>query len=367
MVPRKDTAIAAVTSIPDPAADVLTFTSDYTADLSAGTDTKIFEVSAVVYCVKNSTVLTTATDDELAVDDWISVPACGIGAAKVSAAHGEAPAQAGETIVDTPATVTVTSANSGAGVSAYALKYTCVLNGQIVARMALLGVDGGGGASAVIKKFVVGYGAILPGCKLMQADGTTEVTGAVVTVTSDASLIKIYDAYVNQEIYASSPTGTSQTFQCAQAYLPLVTPTHAFTDSNGFPRGQSYDESGNYIGGQDQAILPGIAVDNHRRRLANTGLVTIKIGFSGPSVQGPQHLLIVEDYQCDAGCTPKLIGMPLETRLTSNYWSTVVELTKSDFNSYECGRRGKCDYSTGLCQCFAGYVGDNCNTLTTLV
>merc|ERR1711988_1843293 len=339
MVPRKDTAIAAVTSLPASDTDVLTFTSTFTADLSAGTDTKIFEVSAVVYCVKNSTVLTTTTDDELAVDDWISVPACGIGAAQVSAAHGEAPAATGETIVNTPATVTVTSANSG------------------------------GGASAVIKKFVVGYGAILPGCKLMQADGVSEVTNAVVTVTSDATLIKIYDAYVNQEIYASSPTGANseQTFQCAQAYLPLVTPTHAFTDGYGFARGQSYDESGNYIGGQDQAILPGIAVDNHRRRLANTGLVTIKIGFSGPSVQGPQHLLIVEDYQCDAGCTPKLIGMPLETRQTSSYWSTIVELTKSDFNSYECGRRGKCDYATGLCQCFAGYVGDNCNTLTTLV
>merc|ERR1719231_545299 len=227
-------------------------------DLTSANAAALFEVSAVVFCVKGSTVLTTATDDELAVDDWISVPACGIGAAKVSAAHGEAPAQAGETIVDTPATVTVTSANSGAGVSAYALKYTCVLNGQIVARMALLGVDGGGGASAVIKKFVVGYGAILPGCKLMQADGTTEVTNAVVTVTSDATLIKIYDAYVNQEIYASS--SSSQTFQCAQAYLPLVTPTHAFTDGYGFARGQSYDESGNYIGGQDQAILPGIAL-----------------------------------------------------------------------------------------------------------
>jgi len=364
MVPRNDTAIAAVTSIPASDTNVLTV-STYTMDLTSANAAALFEVSAVVFCVKGSTVLTTATDDGLAADAWISVPACGIGAAKVSTAHGESPAAADETIVDTPATVTVTSADSGTGVSAYALLYTCVLNGQIVARMALKGTVGG----TTMKEFVVGYGAILPGCKIMNAAGTGTVTGLDVTVTSDASLIKIYDAYVNQEIYASSPTGadSEQTFQCAQAYLPLDTPTHTFTDGNGFPRGQSYDESGNYIGGQDQAILPGIGVDNHRRRLANTGLVTIKIGFSGPSVQGPQHLLIVEDYQCDAGCTPKLTGMPLETRLTSNYWSTVVELTKSDFNSYECGRRGKCDYSTGLCQCFAGYVGDNCNTLTTLV
>jgi len=350
MVPRKDTAIAAVTSIPDPAADVLTV-STYTANLASA----VFQAAADVTCVAGSATLT-SSDTSITETNWISVPACGIGAAKVTTGHDGT-----VTVVDTPATVTVT----GSGVKAYSLLYTCVLNGQIVARMALKGTDGG----TTMTGFVVGYGAILPGCKIMNAAGTAAVTGLDVTVTSDASLIKIYDAYVNQEIYAKSATGadSEQTFRCAQAYLPLDTPTHTFTDSNGFPRGQSYDESGNYIGGQDQAILPGIGVDNHRRRLANTGLVTIKIGFSGPSVQGPQHLLIVEDYQCDAGCTPKLTGMPLETRLTSNYWSTVVELTKSDFNSYECGRRGKCDYSTGLCQCFAGYVGDNCNTLTTLV
>jgi hypothetical protein len=180
--------------------------------------------------------------------------------------------------------------------------------------------------------------------------------------TNDANAVKITTAYVNQEIFAAAASDKS--FSCAQAYLPG---THQFTQAGQSARGQIYDASGNYIGGQDQAILPGINADNHRRRLANTGLVTIKIGFSGPSVQGPQHLIIVEDYECQNGCTPKITGMPLETRLTSNYWSSVVELTKSDFNSYECGRRGKCDYSSGLCECFAGYVGDNCNTLTTLV
>ena len=110
---------------------------------------------------------------------------------------------------------------------------------------------------------------------------------------------------------------------------------------------------------------------NHRRRLGavyrNTALVTVKIRFTGPAVQGPQHLLVVEDYYCGAGCSPKLTGLPLETRQTKKIWSAVVEITKSDFNSYECGRRGKCDYKTGLCSCFAGYIGDNCNTLTTLV
>ena len=118
--------------------------------------------------------------------------------------------------------------------------------------------------------------------------------------------------------------------------------------------------------GLKQAVLKAGIEENHRR-LTNSPYFAIKIRFTGPSVQGPQHLLIVEDYLCGDGCTPKLSGLALETRFSKGVWSTVVEITASDFNSYECGRRGKCDYTTGLCQCFAGYIGDNCNTLTTLV
>jgi len=103
--------------------------------------------------------------------------------------------------------------------------------------------------------------------------------------------------------------------------------------------------------------------------------VKVNVTFTGPSVQGPQHLLVVEDYECGAGCTPRLDGLNVETRyLTADPWwgtdlqrsSNVTEVRLADYNSYECGRRGKCDYSTGLCQCFTGYTGDNCNTLTTL-
>lgn len=105
---------------------------------------------------------------------------------------------------------------------------------------------------------------------------------------------------------------------------------------------------------------------------AAENLVHVNITFTGDSVQGPQYPLTVHDYECSAGCTPKLKGLLLESRYyvsVTKPWfhSNYTESRKSDFNSFECGRRGKCDYSTGLCSCFTGYTGDNCNTLSTLV
>ena len=95
-------------------------------------------------------------------------------------------------------------------------------------------------------------------------------------------------------------------------------------------------------------------------------MVRVIVEFTGDAVQGPQHLLTVEDYECSDGCTPKLTGLLLEYKY-DHAGNNITESQLSDFNSYECGRRGKCDYDAGLCECFTGYSGDNCNTLTTLV
>lgn len=92
--------------------------------------------------------------------------------------------------------------------------------------------------------------------------------------------------------------------------------------------------------------------------------VTIAVTFRGLNVQGPQHLLSVLDYSCGAGCTPKLDGIALRSFFDKSY---VTETTPSDYNNYECGRRGKCDYDTGLCQCFDGYTGPSCATQTALI
>jgi hypothetical protein len=96
------------------------------------------------------------------------------------------------------------------------------------------------------------------------------------------------------------------------------------------------------------------------------GVVTIEITFTGEGVQGPQYLIMVEDYECGDGCTPKIDGLDLQTRYGYTYYSNNTEQVLADYNSYECGRRGKCDYSSGLCSCFSGYAGCACQVLTTL-
>jgi hypothetical protein len=95
--------------------------------------------------------------------------------------------------------------------------------------------------------------------------------------------------------------------------------------------------------------------------------VLLTFTFSGESVQGNQNPLIVEDYACASGCTPKISGLDLNTRFayeTLSYLSTSAP--SSFYTSYECGRRGKCDYTLGSCQCFSGYSGENCNVLQSL-
>jgi hypothetical protein len=102
----------------------------------------------------------------------------------------------------------------------------------------------------------------------------------------------------------------------------------------------------------------------------------ISVTFTGDAVQGKQNLLEVEDFMCLDGCTPKRSGLRLTSPDTDHYLnpynehietSYVTELQAADWNVYECGRRGKCDYDTGLCECFEGFYGEACGYQSALV
>jgi len=107
-------------------------------------------------------------------------------------------------------------------------------------------------------------------------------------------------------------------------------------------------------------VIDDVHVAGHFNQYTNIGYVNIT--FVGNNVQGPQNLITVRAYECGDGCTPKLSGMTLKPQSQN-----ITEVQWSDFNSYECGRRGKCDYSSGVCNCFAGYTGPTCGTISALV
>lgn len=98
--------------------------------------------------------------------------------------------------------------------------------------------------------------------------------------------------------------------------------------------------------------------------------MTILVEFTGDTVQGTQNLLMVETNECLDGCTPKIKGLNLAS-FTSDYsnvdkYSFVETAVAADFNSYECGRRGVCDYNTGICECFTGYEGQSCQLIAKI-
>merc|ERR1711988_637163 len=101
-------------------------------------------------------------------------------------------------------------------------------------------------------------------------------------------------------------------------------------------------------------------IDNTGAYTSSTDLafMHMDVEFVGDSVMGPQNLLIPETDKCWDGCTPMITGLDLLSTTSSQTsgkyldLSFVAEKQAADYNNYECGRRGKCDYDSGLCECF---------------
>merc|ERR1719456_132320 len=137
-----------------------------------------------------------------------------------------------------------------------------------------------------ISSIVVGYGGLITDCVIKAPNGA----GAPIGLT-DGTTISAF-SITGGAISTAATSAGSQSLTCSAHYVGA----HTVTTTNGLVRGGSYDQSGNYIGGQDEAVLAAVNADNHRRRLADNGLVTLKIGFTGPSVQGPQPTVIVASF-----------------------------------------------------------------------
>lgn len=99
---------------------------------------------------------------------------------------------------------------------------------------------------------------------------------------------------------------------------------------------------------------------------SNVAGVVIDVAFTGAAVQGKQHKLEILQDPCDDGCSPRITGLTNIRTFSGTTLSTVEISTIGSHNSFECGRRGKCDQKTGMCLCFSGFTGDTCNILTAL-
>jgi hypothetical protein len=84
------------------------------------------------------------------------------------------------------------------------------------------------------------------------------------------------------------------------------------------------------------------------------------VTFLGHQVTGKQHTLELLTQECGDGCQPKLPN-GLDASSTSVTISQAAET-----NMYECSRRGKCDYDSGICECFEGFTDEDCSVQSSL-
>ena len=202
-----------------------------------------------------------------------------------------------------------------------------------------------------------------------QADGTTLIPSPNLAILSGSQCLtncNTWPPYYAGAVQTQSSTTTAGFSQTGYNNVGLLTDSgiQAVADTcqwNTVAATGTYYLSGNACSDTiclDSVYCPyGVAVTT----VSSYGFY-LTFEFTGNNVQGPQDLMVVKSYQCKDGCNPLITGLQLRPSSM-----IVMETQKSDMNSYECGRRGKCDYTTGTCTCFSGYTGASCNIITALV
>jgi hypothetical protein len=81
------------------------------------------------------------------------------------------------------------------------------------------------------------------------------------------------------------------------------------------------------------------------------------VTFTGGQVSGAQPRLEVLAGDCTSGCLPSRIRLPTP----KSFGYSLQPATEVDDDAHECSKRGRCDYSTGACECFSGFMGEDCS------
>jgi len=134
-------------------------------------------------------------------------------------------------------------------------------------------------------------------------------------------------------------------------------------------------------GGKAGALDVPLVIQRGSNKAIATGLASCTALTSGTKVLYGNEINVV--HNCDA-TTDAIIfknavawetshfstGTNLEGYDFDKLYTLPADFGKRDAKDYtyvsECSNRGVCDGGSGLCKCFKGYTGDNCNTISEL-